>query len=253
VTATDKGTAPGARVRPVVAAGRASPQRPSPAAKLARRLERGAVAAAALVAGAGVLFAGWPPLLVLALFWVENLIVAANQSLRILLVGARDGWAGLFGGAVVALIFAAFAMLFWLVHAELILSVVGDASLQPTVVLLESAQLLADRVRDTAEAWPLLGLMVLLAALDTLRWFFASRTDPMLEDLGALMKTAVTRMTVLQGALLVGGAVLNFVHAPQLVVLLLVALKFGFELTRLSRGDTSSLERASRHGAAWKH
>jgi hypothetical protein len=219
---------------------------------LARRLESVAVTAAALVAGAGVLFAGWPPLLVLALFWVENLIVVANQSLRILLVGARDGWVGLFGGAVVTLIFAAFVMLFWLVHAELIVGVAGDASLQSTGVMLDSARQLLDRVRDTAEAWPLLGLMVLLAMLDTLRWSFASRTDPMLEDLGALMKTAVTRMTVLQGALLVGGAVLSFIHAPQLVVVLLVALKFGFDLTRLSRGDTSSL-RASRHGAAWKH
>jgi hypothetical protein len=253
VSASDTRAAQGSRGQPVVATGRACSQPSSPAATLARRVERGAVAAAALAAGAGVLFAGWPPLLVLALFWVENLIVAANQSLRILLVGARDGWVGLFGGAVVALIFAAFAMLFWLVHAELIVSVVGDASLQPTGVMLESAQRLVDRVRDTAEAWPLLGLMVLLAVLDTLRWSFASRTDPMLEDLGAMMKTAVTRMTALQGALLVGGFILDFIDAPQLIVLLLVAFKFGLDLTRLSSEDKSSFELAGREGARWKH
>lgn len=40
-------------------------------------------------------------------------------------------------------------------------------------------------------------------------------------------------MCVLQGALLFGGFVLEYVAAPQLVVLLLVAFKFGFDLQAL--------------------
>jgi hypothetical protein len=203
------------------------------AAARTRRLEQGFVIAAGLAAGAGVLVAGWPPLLVLALFWVENLVVAAFQVARMLLLGARDGWAGLYGCAVVALIFAAWSVLFWLAHAALIVGVVGDGY-EPTVGLpIESALLLVERLRDTAEIWPVLGLMLVVAVLDLLRWLFTAQADPLGDDIGAMMKAATSRMAVLQGSLLLGGFVLNFFAAPQAVVLLLVVLKFAVELQAL--------------------
>lgn len=177
-------------------ADRRQPAASARASHRARRFEQVAILAAGLVAGAGVLIAGWPPMLVLALFWVENLVVAAGQALRILLVGARDGWPGLFGCGVVVLIFAAWTGLFSLGHAAMIVGVVGDAAAQAHGAIPESGLFLAGQVYEAAEARPLLGLMLLVASLDLLRWRFASHADPELEDIGSLMKEGRGRANV---------------------------------------------------------
>lgn len=77
----------------------------------------------------------------------------------------------------------------------------------------------------------------LVAALNLLRWLADSHSDAMLEDIGALMKKAVTRMADLQ--------------APQFVVLVLLVIRLRYGWHRPSGTARESAALPAPRGARW--
>jgi hypothetical protein len=207
------------------------------------RLQRAAAVAGAAIVACGVLFAGWSPLVVLALYWAENVAIGAFNVLRLLVAGTRAGQPA--GALFSAGFFIVHYGLFTLVHGVFVVAIfardvdLGAGLAAPLGVL--AGTLFADRVSSLA-----LFALAAGAAADTWRWIASDESRTL--KLDKVMAAPYGRVVVLHVALIGGGFLVQLLGAPAVAVLLLVALKLWFDLRppRLARRAQAATE------AAWK-
>lgn len=196
-----------------------------------------AIVSAAVTAN-GVLLYGWPVFVVMLLFWVENLLVGLANVVRIVVAGVRAGGAGVAAAVFVAAFFTLHYGIFTACHGLFVLAFFGpDGAIDEAMNRpVAAVSLLA---RTLGEPWVVLGLAViaLSVAMDTLRWLAATRADATPEAPQSLMAAPYGRMAVLHVTLILGGGLIAALQAPAAAAVLLVALKLGYDLLRLRRGD----------------
>lgn len=197
---------------------------------------------AAAVAGAAVMAVGivvfdWPTFTVLALYWLENVIIGAFTVLRILAFGARsERYLESLGTAA---FFTLHYGMFCLVHGVFVATLFGGIPMRASLadpVLLMIGRVGADR----------LGLLVIVAtviavALDSWRaWAASDISDP--SGIRKIMGEPYGRIVVLHVVLIAGGFIVIALQLPSLAALLLVAFKLIYDLRILRRSRAPALE-----------
>lgn len=208
-----------------------------------RALQATAAVLSAAVTATGVLAFGWPVFVVMLLFWTENVLIGLANVMRIVVAGVRAGGAGLLGYLFAAVFFTFHYGVFTAAHGMFVLALFGpdgaiDVAMDAPVTALHLF------IATVAEPWVALALAVLAGsvAIDTLRWFIAShRGDAPAEQVDQLMSAPYGRVGVLHLTLIAGGALAIGMQAPAAAAVLLIALKLGYDLLRLRRGDAVGL------------
>jgi hypothetical protein len=219
-----------------------------PAATLpGKRAEQVASIAAALVVAAGVLWFDWPAFLVLALYWIENVVIGVANVIKLLAAGlggaapvaraqaAKPAAATSRVGSVVATLFMVpfFCVhygMFCLVHGTFVVALFsGDKGAKD--VFFDAPFYLLDRVLGESWGWIALAAIVATVVVDTGRWFAARRAGAQ-RTLQQVMTAPYGRIVVLHLVLIGGGFLLALTNAPQTAVLLLTAFKLIYDLRR---------------------
>lgn len=197
-----------------------------------RGLQLAAAICAALVMAVGIAAFGWPTFTVLALYWLENVIIGAFNVLRILVAGARTE------RYLASLASAAFFTLhygfFCLIHGFFVAALFGG--IRPAAGLTDTVLLMIGRVAGDRAGALVVAAMVVAAAADT--WRAVRAIDP--EDrtaVQAAMSAPYGRIAVLHIVLIGGAFLVQALHLPSLAALLLVAVKLVYDLRQLRRNE----------------
>jgi hypothetical protein len=200
-----------------------------------RRLEIAATIASAVIVAAGVLFFGWSTFAVLAIYWIENVVIGAFNLLRIIVAAARARQPG--NGVLLGAFFTLHYGLFCLAHAYVIVAIFGggvDARhlFDPVAALIE---------RVTAEPVGVAALLaiVVAAGIDAARWL-ASADELERADPQRALFAPYGSVVVLHVVLLVGGFLLQILRAPAVAALLLVGAKLASDWMRLRAAPASA-------------
>lgn len=236
-------------------------QIPAGAATPDRRAQQAASIAAALVVAAGVVWFDWSAFLVLALYWIENVVIGIANVIRLLAVGLGGGLvtaaetaavesaarsdaspedarkalagsrvAGIAGTLFLVPFFCVHYGMFCLVHGVFVVALFsGDPNAKN--VFFDAPFYMLGRVLSESWGWVALLAIVASVVVDTARWF-ARRRDDMLATAKAVMHEPYGRIIVLHVVLLAGGFLMQITKAPQSAVLLLTAFKLIYELRR---------------------
>ena len=173
----------------------------------------------------GVLFLGWDVFPLLALFWMENVIIGALNALKMLLVDPGD--AALWGGKLFMVPFFCFHYgMFTTVHGAFVMSLFGAKKYDvPGTDVLEPAL----RVAHDYGLWLPLAVLAGSHAFSFL-WNYLYRGEFRRAQLGMLMARPYGRVMVLHVAILVGGFAAAMLGSPVWALVLLLALKVGLDL-----------------------
>jgi hypothetical protein len=226
-------------------------EEPAPASAAAGRgLDTVLAIASAAVIAWGVLGLAWSVFTVMALFWFENVVIGGFNVLRMLVSGARIGGAGIVGALAMAAFFTLHYGMFTAVHGVFVVMLFGMPELGrqamdggfygPLGTMVQT--LFGDR-----EGWMALMAIVTVHAVAFLQWTIATREEP--TPLKDLMAAPYGRIVVLHLTLLAGGFLIMSMRAPELGVLLLVALKLGYDLMSLRRETTRAGEQEAQSRA----
>ena len=181
----------------------------------------------------GVVFYEWDAILVLALFWIENLIIGAFNLLKMLsVVLYKNAWLKL----ILAAFFAIHYGLFWTGHGLFLWNILGFDSINAAQVLnweptgfsilpAQGASILVSFVRLYE---PVIWLGLLGLFLSHLVQFierFILRGEIFKSDVNTLMNEPYKRVIILHAGLLGGAFLLNHFNSPTWLLALIVALK----------------------------
>lgn len=204
-----------------------------PAAESQARAWRAVDIALAIVSAAvlawGVLFGGWSLFAVMALFWLENVVIGAFNVVRILFAGALGGLMVFVGALAMSVFFTVHYGLFTAVHGVFVAMLFGreagigmDGGLfQPLGRMF--GWLLANR--DTVLA---IVAIVALHAAALVRWIMQRVAGEATNE--NLITAPYSRIVVLHVALIFGAFLMFSMKLPQAAVLLLIALKLLYDL-----------------------
>jgi hypothetical protein len=209
-----------------------------------RGLQLAAALGAAAVMATGIVAFGWPAFTVLALYWLENVIIGAFTVLRILAAGARsERYFEALGGTAFFTLHYGF---FCLIHGFFVAVLFGG--MNPDGGLLDPVLLMIGRVAGDRVGALVVAAMLVAAAADAWRALIAS--DP--DDPRAIrdaMSSPYGRIVVLHLVLIGGGFTMQALHLPSLAALLLVAFKFVYDLRQIRREDAAAAGRSAAAGA----
>jgi len=198
---------------------------PSTVAPSERRAQQIAAIAAALVVAAGVVWFDWPAFIVLALYWIENVVIGIANVIRLLAVGL--------GTLFLVPFFCVHYGMFCLVHGIFVVALFsGDP--QAKNVFFEAPFYMLGRVLSESWGWVALLAIVASVVVDTARWFARKRGD-MLTTAKTVMHEPYGRIVVLHIVLLAGGFLMQITKAPQAAVLLLTVFKLIYDLRRVRK------------------
>lgn len=200
----------------------------------AQQLQRVAAIGSAVVMAAGIALFDWPTFTVLALYWLENVIVGGFTALRILAAGARSERYG--ESLAVTAFFCLHYGLFCAVHGIFVATLFGgmrsvSSAFDPLFLMV--GRIAADRIGVLVVA-----AMVLAAALDAWRAMAAVDADDA-KAVRRIMAEPYGRIVVLHVVLLAGGFLLAALQLPSPAALLLVAFKLVHDLRLLRRQATA--------------
>jgi hypothetical protein len=198
-----------------------------------RTLQLAAAIGAAAVMAIGIVAFGWPTFTVLALYWLENVIVGAFAALRIVATGARAGrWI-----AALATVgfFSVHYGLFCLIHGFFVAVLFGG--IRPAGSgIVEPVLLMIDRVAGDRTGLIVIAAMTVAAATDA--WRAVAATDhehP--QAIRDAMSAPYGRIVVLHLVLIGGGFLVQALKLPSLAALLLVGAKLAHDLRQLRRQE----------------
>jgi len=200
---------------------------PAPAEKLPveRPVSAWVLVAANLLPLAGVLFWDWNVMVLLLLFWMENVVIGLLNVLRMLCADPRDLalWAG---KLFLVPFFCVHYGMFTAVHGVLLLSLFGGASYRadgfsPVEPALRAA-------RDY-ELWLPIAVLAASHAFSFL-WNYLGRGEFRRMRLTELMAKPYGRVAVLHITIILGGFGVAALGSPLWALVLLVALKTGLDL-----------------------
>jgi hypothetical protein len=175
----------------------------------------------------GILFFGWPAFPLIALFWMENVVIGLLNALRMLLADPSDP--ALWGGKLLMVPFFCFHYgLFTAIHGTFVFGVFGGegyrgfgAGIWPGDAAL----------RAIAEFGLWLPLAVLAAShLFSFLWNYLWRGEFRRASLTELMQRPYSRVLVLHLAIISGGWLVLALGSPKWALVLLLAVKIGFDL-----------------------
>ena len=200
--------------------------------------------ASATVIAYGVLALGWSVFFVMALFWFENVVIGGFNVLRMLVSGARIGGAGIVGAGAMAAFFTVHYGGFTAGHGLVVLLLFGMPELGHPVMESGSLSPLGPMVQTlfgNREGWlAVAAIVVTIHAASFMRWAWATRELP--APVKELMVAPYGRMVVLHITLMAGAFLIISTQAPVLGVLLLLALKLGYDLITLRRSPQKQEE-----------
>jgi hypothetical protein len=202
----------------------------------ARQVQWIAAIGSATVMAAGIAFFDWPTFTVLALYWLENVIIGGFTALRILAAGARTERYG--ESLAVTAFFCVHYGLFCAVHGIFVATLFGGMrSMSSTAdpLFLMIGRIAADRIGLLVVA-----ALVIAAALDA--WRAMATLDAEDEKaVRSIMSEPYGRIVVLHVVLLAGGFLMAALGLPSLAALLLVAFKLAYDLRLLRRRQAAAL------------
>jgi hypothetical protein len=185
----------------------------------------------------GVIFYGWDAVLILALFWIENLIIGAFNVVKMLCVVVyRSEWSKLF----LVVFFIIHYGLFWTGHGLFLWSILGFDSIDPATVFgrelpglldlaAEGAAIMASFISMyTPIIW--LGLASLfLSHLVSFIEYFILRGELFNKNVNKLMSEPYKNVVALHAGLLGGAFLLDFFESPVWLLALIVLLKIIYD------------------------
>ena len=182
--------------------------------------------AANLVPLAGVLFWGWDAFALLALFWMENVVVGVFFALRMLTIDPRDP--ALWMAKLFMVPFFCFHYgMFTAVHGAFVLSIFGGKQYGVNGIELWDP---AFRAAHDYGLWLPLGVLA-ASHLFSFFWNYFYRGEFRSAQLAPLMMRPYGRVMVLHVAILVGGFAAQTLGSPVWALVLLLALKVALDLT----------------------
>jgi len=195
-------------------------------------LQRTAAVGGAVVMAVGIVLLDWPTFNVLALYWLENVIIGGFTALRILAAGSKTARYG--ESLATALFFTVHYGLFCAVHGIFVATLFGgihSVSSTADTLLLMVGRIAGDRIGALVVA-----AMVIAAALDAWRAMAAVDADDP-KAVRGIMTEPYGRIVVLHLVLLAGGFLMTMLQLPSLAALLLVAFKLVYDLRALRRRE----------------
>jgi Family of unknown function (DUF6498) len=203
-------------------------------AGVARTLDAALAIASAAVIAYGVLVLGWSVFIVMALFWFENVVIGGFNVLRMLVSGIRLGAVGMVGALFMAAFFTLHYGMFTAVHGVFVVMLFGAPELGREAMnggFYGPLSNMVDRVFGDSEGWLAMMAIIAVHAVRFVQWSFATRELP--TPLKELMGAPYGRIVVLHITLILGAFLIQVLQAPVLGVLLLLALKLGYDLMTL--------------------
>jgi hypothetical protein len=199
-----------------------------------RPLQQSIAVISAAVIAVGVALLGWATFTVLALYWLENVIIGGFTALRILAAGARtERYLESLGSAA---FFTVHYGLFCLVHGVFVATLFGNIG--NTHGLFDPVLLMIGRIAGDRTGSIVVGAMFVAAATDALRaWGSIDADDE--KAIARIMFEPYGRIVVLHVVLIGGGVLMQMLQAPSLAALLLVAFKLAYDLRLLAQRGTS--------------
>ena len=180
--------------------------------------------AANLVPLAGVLWWDWSVFALLALFWMENVVIGALFALRMLCADPRDPalWVG---KLFLIPFFCVHYGMFTAVHGLFVFSLFGgDKAAMQKLELVEAAVRAAERY----ELWLPIGIL-LASHLFSFFWNYLYHGEYRSAQLKRLMAKPYGRVVVLHVAIILGAFAIALLGSPVWALVLLVVLKTGLD------------------------
>jgi len=200
-----------------------------------------ALLAANLVPLIGVLFFGWDSMLVLALFWIENLIIGAFNLIKMLTITVRDR---ILKGVFLSLFFVVHYGLFCAAHGKLLaklleidnVSQLGQPSIGGPFGLYWEAAALVMYFIGLYSSVILLGVFALLMShLVSFIENFILRGGVFNQNVGQLMGKPYGQIMIMHAGLLIGAIALQKLGSPVWLLAMIVALKISVDLAQYKR------------------
>ena len=197
----------------------------SPMEKTEKPLSAWVLVAANLVPLAGVLLWNWSVFALIALFWMENVIVGVLFALRMLLADPRDP--ALWAAKVFLVPFFCFHYgMFTGVHGLFVFGLFGGKAYDP-----HGLQVLEPALRAAQDLGLWLPLAALLASHGfSFLWNYLWRGEFRRAKLTELMAKPYGRVVVLHMAIILGAIGTLALGSPLWALLVLLALKIGLDL-----------------------
>jgi len=197
----------------------------SPMEKTEKPLSAWVLVAANLVPLAGVLLWNWSVFALIALFWMENVIVGVLFALRMLLADPRDP--ALWAAKVFLVPFFCFHYgMFTAVHGLFVFGLFGGKAYDP-----HGLQVLEPALRAAQDLGLWLPLAALLASHGfSFLWNYLWRGEFRRAKLTELMAKPYGRVVVLHMAIILGAIGTLALGSPLWALLVLLALKIGLDL-----------------------
>jgi hypothetical protein len=199
-----------------------SPAEPIPAEK---PLSAWVLVLANLVPLAGVLFWGWSAFALVALFWMENVVIGVFFILRMLALDPRDPalWAA---KLFMVPFFCVHYGMFTAIHGSFVFHLLGGKDYQTQGLLPLDA---AARAAVELGLWLPLGVLG-ASHLFSFLWNYLYRGEYRRAQLTRLMAQPYGRVVVLHVAIIFGGFAAAMLGSPLWALLVLVALKIGLDV-----------------------
>jgi hypothetical protein len=207
-----------------------------------RLLSLAALVASNLLPLAGVLLWGWDVGALVVLYWSENLIIGAYTLVKMLVMSP---WRGLASGAFFLIHYGGFCA----VHGVFVLALTQDQGPDvlegdPWPLWLVFVQLLIDVIRQVLALAPPEWLFAFAALAIShgisLGLNYFGTGEYRRHDLKSLMKAPYKRIFVLHVAIILGGFGAAALGSPLPLLVLLVALKLGLDVSLHLRERRSS-------------
>jgi len=183
--------------------------------------------AANLIPLYGVFVLGWPVFPILLLYWLENVAIGLINVLRMLLAAPTDPV--LWGGKLFLVPFFCFHYgMFTAIHGSFVVGLFGGKVYRDLDHGLLPVEGVSRAVIDYNLGWAV--LILAASHLFSLFWNYLGhgefrRASPM-----ELMQRPYSRVVIMHLTILLGGGVTMVLGSPEWALLLLIALKIGFDL-----------------------
>ena len=181
--------------------------------------------AANLVPLAGVLFWGWDAFALVALFWMENVVVGVFFILRMLCLDPRDP--ALWAAKLFMVPFFCFHYgMFTAIHGTFVFAMLGGNRYD-----MKGLSVLEPAARAASDFGLWLPLAVLVAShLFSFLWNYLYRGEFLRAQLATLMTQPYLRVVALHVGILLGGFGAMVLGSPLWALLVLLAVKIGLDL-----------------------
>ena len=199
-----------------------------------------AILAAAILAY-GVLVLHWSVFVVVALFWLENVVIGVLNVGKMLITGARIGGAALLGALALGAFFTVHYGMFTAVHGVFVVGLFGEPELGRSAngLFAPLAQMIGFLIADRDGSIAVVAIVALQISM-FVRWMRVLQTD--LTTLPTLMFAPYGRIIILHVTIIAGGALVLALKAPVAGALLLIGLKLAFDLKIAASGNPLALQ-----------